>query len=377
MKWSWILLSFAAVFSMGLIDNARGPLYPEILNWFKIQTGQGSLLFSLASLGGLLICWVNKYWLPRLGALRSLQFFIFLQAFAGLGMGLSGYNFAGFSLLAFFSFLFGAGCSGTGICVNILVAQGSQERWRRRSLSGLHAMYGISSLLVPTFIGFWLQSGQQWRSALILLSFFPLMVLLPSFFMKFKKVEVNEDAKEIHHQKKTTAFFGVVLALAVAAELSLSTQIPLFCTNIMNWTVDKASFQLGLFFLFLTIGRLLFSFIHFPGKSYYWLMISALGASLCGLIGLQGHPFFLSFSALFISIFFPCAVDWISTIFNNHIDKLMANCMTIVSLFVVTMHVALGKLTEFVGINNALLLSPLFFLLAFALLLWGHRREWK
>ena len=107
MKWSWILLSFAAIFSMGLIDNARGPLYPEILNWFKIQTGQGSLFFSLASLGGLLICWSTNLWLPRLGALRALKFFIFLQMFTALGMGLSGYDFAGFPLLVFFSFLFG------------------------------------------------------------------------------------------------------------------------------------------------------------------------------------------------------------------------------------------------------------------------------
>ena len=377
MKWSWILLSFAAIFCMGLIDNSRGPLYPEILNWFKIQTGQGSLFFSLSSLGGLLICWSSNLWLPRLGALRALKFFIFLQFFTALGMGLSGYNFAGFSILVFFSFVFGIAASGSGICSNILVARGSEEKKRRRTLSALHAMYGIASLSVPAFIGYWLQSGGQWRSAIILLAFFPLFALLPSFILRTRKVNQEEDRKEMHHKKTTTAFFGVLLALAVAAELSLSTQIPLFCTSAMGWSADNASFQLALFFIFLTIGRLLFSFIHFPGKSYYWLMVSGLGSALCSFIGLRGHPFFLSFSAFFISIFFPCAVDWISSIFDNHIDKLMGHLMTMVGLLVVSTHVLVGKLTEHIGIENALLVSPLFFFLTLILLLWGHKRQWE
>lgn len=376
MKWSWIIFAYVSLFSFGLLDNIRGPLYPEILKWFTIGTTQGSLLFSGASLSGLIICLVNKFWLRRFGALRCLRFFIILMTFSSLGMGLSGYFMQGFPYLIFFSCLFGISTGGSGICMNILVAQGSNDKWRRRALSGLHSMYGFASFLAPAFAGLWIQSGGKWCSALVLLALVPLITWLGSFATGRGEAKFETSA-DLPLPRSYHFLFGFIFAFCVAAELSLSTQIPLFGERVLGWSVEKSSFYLSLFFLFLLAGRFIFSLFHFPGKSHTWLLLSTGFGSISYFLGLNFHPFFLPFSGLFISIFFPCAVDWISTLFENKIDKLMASVMTMVGVFVVGMHIVVGRVTDQWGLKVALTMGPLCLLISFILLLFLRKKNWK
>lgn len=377
MKWPWIIFAYASLFAFGLLDNIRGPLYPEILKWFSIGTTRGSLLFSIASLSGLIVCIVNKFWLKRFGALHSLRFFILLMAFATVGMGLSGYMMRGFPYLVFFSALFGASTGGSGICMNILVAQGSNDKWRRRALSGLHSMYGFASFLAPAFAGLWLQSGGKWCSSLVVLTLIPLLTWLGSFAMVGNEEAKFEIIKDLPLPRSYHLLFGLIFAFCVAAELSLSTQIPLFCESVLGWKPDESSFYLSLFFLFLLAGRLLFSLFHFPGKSYTWLLLSTSLGSVSYILGLYAHPFFLPLSGLFISIFFPCAVDWISTLFQNKIDKLMASIMTMVGVFVVAMHVVLGRVTDLWGLKTALTMGPIFLVGSFLIVFFMRKKKWK
>jgi len=379
MKWSWIILSYIALLSFGLLDNVRGPLYPEILKWFQVKTTQGSLFFSSASLCGLFICIINKFWLKRFGALRSLRFFILIMFVSCLGMGVSGFFKEGFFSLILFSSLFGVSTGGSGICMNILVAQGANEKWRRRALSGLHAVYGFASLFAPLFAGLWLKKAGSWSTALIFLSLIPLITWLGSFVsVSNSKDEIKVKETEYLQLPRSYSFIlGLIFAFAVSAELSLSTQIPLYGEVVMGWDIQKSSFYLTLFFLFLLLGRFLFSIFHFPGKSHSWLLLSTGLGSVSYFLGLYVHPFFLPFSAFFISIFFPCAVDWISYLFENKIEKLMASIMTVVGVFVVSMHILIGRVTDLWGLKTALMMGPLFLFMSFTILLFMRNKIWK
>lgn len=355
-----IVAAYAAVFAMGLVDNARGPAYPRILQSLAITAAAGSFMFTAASLGSLLVSWTGRSWLGRFGAARAVRPFSALLAGACAGMAAVGFGGLGLAGLVAVSIAFGVAATGCSMCANALVAERTSPENRRRLLSGMHAMYGAASLLSPLAVAACARLGLDWRWAFVALASVPAAACgLGSLARPAPAPPPPAPAEAALPPRRIAASTAcLVLALYVAAELSISTRLPLLAERAFGWSADAAALCLGAFFALLLGGRLAFAVFRFPGSSGRWLAASAAASLAAFLVGLFLHPAGLAACGLTMSVFFPSAVDWIRGEFGGGWERAFASAVASVAAALVLMHLAVGVLTDVVGIRGALLLGP-------------------
>ena len=356
-----IAAAYALLFAMGLVDNARGPAFPDILEHFRLTSTAGSLMFAAASVGSVIVSWTGRRWLVRFGAGAAARFFAGLLAVSSLGLGAVGFTRCGLPGLIGASLLLGLGATGCSVAANALVLEGSAPGQQRRILSGLHAMYGASSLLAPLAVGFGARLGLDWRLAFVCLAGIPLVAGMIALGAR-TKARLPEAAAEkpgIPAGARSRAIAAcAMLALYVAAEVSLSTRLPLLVERHFRESGETAALYLSGFFALLLAGRLAFAVWSFPGSNSLWLAASAAVSLVAYLFGLFVHPLGLVLCGLTMSVFFPFAVAWLKESFGADGERMVASAIAAVGVALVAMHFGVGALTDAVGIRNALLVGP-------------------
>ena len=358
MNWLYVVLAYGSLFCLGIIDNSRGPVFPQILVFFNKSNSQGSLVFVLTSISALFVTVSGKYWLKRWGALIGTRSFVLIQAISSFGMGLSGYLNNGFWFLLLCSFLFGISTGGMMISLNILVIRASSVERRMKTFAGLHAMYGIASLLAPLFITFVYRIGLDWRVSFQLIAIFPFLVFIFSFFVSERLNNENSSNEKAQIPVRIKISLAAIFAFCVAAEIAISSRLVLYLTTYKGWEQELSSFYLSIFFALLLLGRLTFSFISFKRSSFDFLIISLISSFLFYLFGFYIHPIGLSICGLTLSFFFPCAMDWLTKEFGDSTDFILPIIMTSTGVMLIIMHWLVGLLSEKVGIHRALHIGP-------------------
>ena len=366
--WQFILLSYLGLFSFGLIDNSRGPVYPEILQGFNVLPSKGSWIFSLSSLAGLVTTLSGNLWLRSFNTIYSLRIFLLFQAMGAFGIGFSAIYGFSFPLLLLASFILGLSSGGIGICTNIMISQSVPKRLRRKTYAGLHAMYGIASLFAPIFLSITSRSDIDWKHHFYLVAFIPLCIFILSFFLNIKKDK--HCLKVITQKIKFTHVYKICLifSLYVASEIIVSSRLVYYLEETYKWDKTSASLYLSIFFFLLLFGRLSFSMISFPGKSYNWLKASLIISLVLFVVGLFIHPIALAVLGLSQSFFFPCAMDWLYEKHGQLADSIMPLIMTIMAITLICMHWAVGLIASFSNIHNAMFLGPVFAVISLGLL---------
>ena len=194
MIWGYIVLAYLSLFALGMSDNIRGPLFPEILKNFAVSDTQGSIYYAISSFCGFLGSFLVRLLLRKWSRVRTLQFAIFLMSVGLIGMG----SARDFAWLLVFSGVFGASLGIIGVVQNTLVSVGSSPAKRQQMLSGLHANYGIASFLAPLVVASvsaWLGS---WRFVFWVVALVPIALLVGSFFWKEKKTEKKTPGERIN-----------------------------------------------------------------------------------------------------------------------------------------------------------------------------------
>jgi MFS family permease len=367
-RWSYVVGAFLLLFTLGLLDNVRGPAYPDLLHRFSIDEGEGALFYFWASLCGVLVSATGGYWLPRLGLKRSSRATLALQfvGFAGIGW-VWGYQLS-LNALFIFTGIFGLSVGAAGILCNLLIYEGVPRSHTRRFLSGLHSCYGVASLLAPTLIILLRQHHWMWPSIFIVFACVSLVVGLQSWFWpKENKIfEVDKPSESILKDTKVWVLGGAV-AFCVAPEMLISTRLVLYYQSVVELDSSHSTFMLSLFFASLLIGRLGFSLINISIPSLRLLFLSLLGSLLCLFVGLRFIPLVLALTGLPLSIFFPSAMAMVSDWYPVRAQALVALVMGMVGVVVVVCHWLMGSLSVLWGMQIAFWLCP--FLLFLSLIL--------
>ena len=81
MKFAYIAFAYFTLFTLGFIDNARGPIYPQFLDYFGVSNALGSWVFTLSSLCSFLTALLAKFWLPRIGIITASKIALFAISF--------------------------------------------------------------------------------------------------------------------------------------------------------------------------------------------------------------------------------------------------------------------------------------------------------
>lgn len=347
---------------LGLGDNIRGPLYPELLNYFSLSNAVGSLSFAVASGAAFFGTTLSVFLLRRIHPDRLLGASMF---FMGGGLFMMG-SVGSFPLYLAGSVFFGLSMGSTAVAQNLMLTENVNPEVRTKALSGLHALYGFSSLIAPYlashspkwFAGSSLPVLGEWRSAFFITAFLCLVIFAViscvSAAPGFEYASPEKDAPEIKGKnRKAMALMSMFFASYVGAEILVSTRLALYMRQYHNMNLEQSSLYVTYFFVFLLIGRMLFAFKKFDIHLRRQMNIS-LFLSLGFLVaGMYVHPMFLTLTGLSMAPFYPLAIVYISEITGPQARKYLTFVMAVQSLVVISMHVGVGYITDAFGLFAA------------------------
>ena len=354
MNFKYIIFSYFALFTLGIIDISRGPIYPSLLKVFNISNLEGSLIFSISSLTGFLVTLSSPLWLKKYGVVNPTKVALFLHFLSCFSMGLSYSSQYGYYIFLLGAIFLGLGLGINSLTVNLLVTNCCEYSKQRKTLSGLHSMYGLSALLAPSVIGLIFKIGIDWGTYFYFLSLIPLCILLSSILLKDNFKEQSRLVFKLN--LKESIIIGLIFSLYISVEMILSTRIVIFLNEIKGFDIESSSHLLSLFFVLLLIGRLSFSFISVPLSSTTILKISVLGTLISTILGTFFSGYFIVLSGLFLSVFFPFGVEWLSGIYKEKVNNVMSRTMTIVGGVLVLSHYTFGVIATNFGLDKAMVI---------------------
>jgi predicted MFS family arabinose efflux permease len=363
MIWPFILLAYFSLFVFGLCDNIRGPLFPEILREFAVNDSVGSLMFALGSGASFAASHCARYFLRRFERRSVLQASSLLLSLALVGMAWA----PSFQAFLFFSLCFGFSMGIVGLIPNILVPLGSAPGRKQQLLSGLHAMYGVASLLAPLLAASLGALTGSWRYTFALSALVPLSLLAYSFHPSHGSLHRKQPLPVDHAQSRQRnfrpqLFLALMVSLSVAAEIMVSSRLALFMRRVWGFDLEGSSLYVTYFFVFLLLGRLLFTVVPFRQNVRALLSACLLCTMALFFLGLYVHPLLLAATGFGVAPFYPLAISWISSEFPGDMDSAVSYMVATDSAMLILMHLLVGSLTDAVGIEAAMLTGPAFLL---------------
>ena len=369
--WSAIVLSYSALLVLGLLDNLRGPYFPDITRDLHLSDEKASWIFTLASFTG----FIGSYF-----ASKMLRIFSVIGGMR-IGIAFMMVGFFGFSLMNNFvqllvaTALFGIGLGLIQVVQHTLIQDSSDEQHRRRLFNGLHSMYGFSALFAPLGAGYFYGLGWPWRKGIYLLGFLPLIPFVQSFFVQSggQPQQGGQVAEEVDVHKrdiKRMLYLAVAISFYVSAELLVSSRLVLYVRRTLKVSPAKSTNFLTLFFVLLMIGRLMFFVFKFKKISSRAVLISSLGSScVIYMLGLSYSPWLLSCCGLTMAPFFATSMDFVAHQFRKNFSYALSLTISLSSLVIVCMYFGVGYLTQVKGIAFAIAIGPMFLMSSLIMIL--------
>ncbi len=365
--WPYIIISYLALLSFGVLDNVRGPYFPNVMSSLQLRDDEGAWFFALTSLVAL----GGSYLAPRIqnfiGALMGLRLGLFLLSLGFFLMGVSPH----YQFLLFGCGIFGLGMGISQVFEHVCIQEGASPHQRRRLFSGLHSFYALASLFAPLSVGIFLSWNWDWRKGFVLFSFIPAIVFIVSLFVKKQKKSTvhikvpKAKGRELGHM----AYIALVQALYVSAEISIGTRLVLYIQRTTELTPSQSTYYLTAFFVFLLLGRLLTTYFDFKKLSNRGVLLIALALSaLVYILGLSWTPIFFSLCGLTMAPIFAVSMDYLAETFKEKSTHAISLSFTIGALFIVSMHYLVGYVTEVSGIAVALTIGPALLITSWLLL---------
>jgi fucose permease len=367
--WPFIFLTYISIFCLGFVDNIRGPLFSEILIFFHLTDGQGAWFFTISSgcslLGSLSSVWIVN----RLDRIRGMRL-----ALLTLGLGAAIITFS----QNFFVLLVGAAILGfsfglMGTLQNVLVTIGASSHLRQQFVTGLHAMYGLASLLAPLIAALMMRIFQHWRWVFAIAALFPLLSLIYTYFFTpelFHRAKKHQD--ELRIKSKIWTFDKIFLASFLACytmvELLVATRLPLYLQRKYNFNLEQSSLYLSYFYFLFLFSRVVFSAKKFDFLLKNQIRYLLIASIFTLIIGIGFEPWFLIASALFMAPCFPLCITYISDKYKHDLDSMMLVVFSLQAGLVVTMHLAVGYLSDVIGLQKVFWIGPIFLLISIFML---------
>jgi len=354
----WVFIfTYLSMFVLGMGDNVRGPLFSDLLSNFHLSNWQGSFSFAIASTAALCGNIASAYLFKKF-TLKDVLTAALIIMFAGLlSMGLANQ----FSIYVLGSVLFGVSMGLLGVTQTLLISETVQPEQQSKAMSGMHGIYGLSSLLAPIVAAQSAHIFNFWQAGFFVVAATTLIFALGSIFLKsnpnFVVYQKPENPNQVSDEKNSLLSLlsiGGIFAFYVVAEIMVSSRLALYMRTYFQMDLDGSSEYVTYFFIFLLAGRMLFAIKAFPVSLKRQLNISLCGSLLFLVLGLKVHPFFLVLLGFSMAPYYPLSITYISEqtgIYKKR--QFLTFALSFQSLCVITMHMGVGYLTDHFGLFYA------------------------
>jgi len=368
-----IWFAYASLFFLGLSDNIRGPLFPEIIKEFSLSNSESSLFFALSS--GMIIPagFLSSFLLKKVGSVKALRIALFLSVLGLFGIAILPKYFLILGAAIIFGFAFGI----MGVTQNVMVIEAAPHAELQKWQSGLHSMYGLASLVAPMVVLFLYHVHPVWRISFYFIAVLGLLLFLITFLIEKKGASlVQEASPELSSTGFEQFLFACIIASYVAAEILAGTRIAQFSRESFQMSFSQGTQLTSLFFVMLFVGRFLFIFWHPKISLKKQMLISLSGSFVLSLFGLFVHPLGLALSALLMAPFYPMSMTVAGRLFKNELHKVTSLAIALSGATIMLVQLVVGFLGDQFGLQVALLMGPFFSLFAMALI-FQYRRSFQ
>lgn len=369
-----------SLFALGLIDNARGPVFPDVLKEFELTDTRGSFFFLISSFASVAHNFVFRGFLARSAPTRLIGIYTTIMAGGGLLISVA----QSYPTMLVACALLGVGFGGLGVGQNAAV-QEAPRKYRSRSMGLLHGMYGVSSFAAPLLIAG--LSAISWRFALAVVCLPAIVVGLTVMGESLlntwrERVRPGEKAIPIlpfdgispvqneNHEpvmltdvqaKRASRTAAIVVGLLVVAEISISSRLNLLARREWGLSSESANSWLALYFASMTMARFSLGLFPLPIETKSLLKWSALStvpllllAFLPLGLGAEHRLMALIAFGFPIALGYPTVMTRIAEIFGSNVQAVTSQCVLYQAGAAMLMHFVLGWGADLVGLSLAL-----------------------
>jgi|GEM_PF-1163481 len=391
--WFQVFVASVSLFALGWMDNARSPFFPLLLENSSSSASKGSLFFALASFTAIL----SSALAGRVISFFSLKFLLIL---GGLLMSLSPFGLVLLPTIEgsfITAVLFGLSLGFVAVGQNVLVSKIENKEFRRRFFSLLHCFYALAAMTAPISV-LYLKDTVEWNYILVGVTFLSLPFVILSLFLRSDRKDKTtsepldnsstkaskftqsfkseKGAQEKQHSLLCLPQFSGIKALSwilfmcfyISSELILSTRMVVLVKS-FGKSYTESSHALFYFFLCMFVSRFVFFIFKFKTKAINILFFAIIGGFLSFSLGYLFNPFYLVFVGFFMGPVFPTVMDEISKLWPKNFETLVSRIISMSSLFVVLVHIAVGRLTDSFGVQSSMTVVFALFIMAFLVLL--------
>ncbi|MCB0408083.1 MAG: MFS transporter [Bdellovibrionales bacterium] len=369
--WPYVMMAYAALLGLGFLDNIRGAVFENLIEDLHLTDSYASFFYVVPSTVAFVTSFYSQNFIARFGPVRALRIGLFFMALGFFALSFQ----QSFEWILVEAAVFGFGFGIVTVAQNVAIGFSASEQYRRQLFSGLHSMYGLSSLLAPLGAGVLFSLNYDWRFILGSSAGLPALVLISSFFLPLKPWILTQQSsseaqtKNLLKVRRHILFFSLSLSLYLIAEISVSSRIVVYVRRTLALNSEEGTVYLTAFFICLFVSRLFFTFAPLKKlKTTTLLQLSLLSGAFLYTLGLTVSAWFLALSALAMAPVFPSAMDYVSDVFKEQRHIAMAYCTAFASMTVVFMHFSVGILTDLFGLQKALWVGPLSLILVSVLL---------
>jgi fucose permease len=356
-------VGYLGYISIGLTNSILGPAVPFLINEFGMN-------FSL--IGTLFFIQFTFYFASVLIAGVASDFFgkkPFLLIGASLmAAGLIGLMFSkNESTIFLFVAFIGAGFGILDGGLNSLFIDISGEQ-KGFGLGLLHMFFGIGALSGPLIFSLASKAFLNWRFAFLIASCIPILFFALFFPIRLLKVKNNENMRisdvTILVKNNIIIYFLFLLFAYVGVEQAIVGWLPTYLITTLGVSHFTSSSTLSLFFIGLTIGRLLTGLISEKIGYSNTLLTLSLGSSVFLLLIFIFNSaipviLFFMFTGFFLSGVFPTVMALVGSIFPQYSGSLSGILTAAGGVGGMLLPLGMGVVSDYAGLKQGLFV-PIF-----------------
>lgn len=354
-----IFIIFMLMFLSPFIENTRGIFIPIFKEDFSVSNTVISTMITVVSLLGMGVTLLGGAITEKIGQKKTI-FLGILCLIAGILLQSQAQSFTMF-FIGFVPII--AGINLYNVAANTIIPilfAGSSTI----AMNLLHFMYGAGSTVSQNAISVLLDRNITWRNIYVYIAVFYMVILVLFKFTKIPnapRAELKESGNASILKNPLLYAFGMALGFYAFAEQGISLWLTNYLKDNFGLRESIGAKYIGMFFLVFAVGRLLGGFLVQKAgvlKSVTFSQVIALVLFLAGIIMGEDFIIIISLSGLFFSIIYPSLLSMVVGIFKERPGYATGIVITLVSLVLNTMNMAMGIMTDLVGSRISIYLLP-------------------
>lgn len=324
-------LTCLSFLSFGIYSAGLGPVIQELADRIGSTPAAIGIIFTAIYAGSLLTQITSGFLTTKFGRITIMTISIFLITLGLLGL----VNVKSLGLLVSFCFVIGLGHGGLDMISNLIVSQAYPEK-SVAFLNILHLVYGAGSTLGPILVSLFIKYFNygllvEWVAGIMFLVLGVAFLFIPreekGISSETVKVALVEGKQRKVFANVLVWLLGAMLFIVVGTQFSVGSWASIFLTNTTGLNPEKASMSASLYWMFISIGRVLAIFLSKKLTQMKMLFVSIAGSlvgSILFVISTGAYlPSLISLIVIGLSFggLYPLLLSFMPKLFGKNVDK--------------------------------------------------------